>query len=342
VVHAADAHGLCADDVVAGIAPLHFDMSTLELYVAPFVGAAVAPVADPVLRFAASVVAHTVRHQATVWYLVPSLLTSMIEANLLSTESVPSLRLVAYAGEPYPGPKVAALVERLPGVRIQNAYGPAETNVVSVYDVGPDTAFHDAVPLGWAWSGAVFDVRGDNSELWLAADTMMQGYLGRPDLTAERMETDSRGQRWYRSGDVVRLTDDGWVFAGRVDHQIKLRGVRLELEALEALLEGLDGVSVAVVAGYPADQPVELVAGIVATDAASSGVAAQARRVLPASATPIEITRLSEVPNTQSGKVDRSRIRTSLRQRKAADQPVATQPVATQPVAEQITHESPA
>lgn len=315
---AASAHGLVVGDVLAGMAPLHFDMSTLELYVAPAVGAAVAPVPDGVLRFPASVLDHSQRFGCTVWYLVPTLLRSLISTGEVSSDRLMSLRLVAYAGEPLSPSVAAELLRRLPSTRLQNAYGPAETNVVSVFDVQERNVGGASIPLGMPWPAARFEVREPTAdgpgELWLASETLMKGYLGRDDLTSERVRVDDHGTRWYRTGDIVEAGPDGFVFLGRTDHQVKIKGVRLELEALEAALERHPAIDVAVIAAIPSNSPVELVVGVVG-QLDETELRQAAASLLPPSAHPTAWHPLDQLPTTQSGKIDRSRIRSDLAQR---------------------------
>ena len=308
---AVDAHELVATDVVAGIAPLHFDQSTVELYAAPIAGCAVAPVPDNVLRFPGSIVEHSIRHSATVWYSVPTLFAGLLEHGGLADRPPSTLRVILYGGEPFAVDVVRALMDALPDVRIQNVYGPAETNGVSVFEVQRRHTDLNAIPIGHPWAVAQFDLRppadgGEYPELWLAGPTLMRGYLGRDDLTAERIVVDDAGTRWYRSGDLVETTDEGLVFRGRVDHQVKVRGVRIELEAVEATLERIDGVEVAVVASNGDG----LVAALACDDLRSARRGASAG--LSGPALPTDWVELTEFPTTQSGKLDRSSIRTTL------------------------------
>ncbi|MCB0990884.1 MAG: AMP-binding protein, partial [Acidimicrobiales bacterium] len=318
------AHSLGDGDTIAGIAPLHFDMSTLELYAAPLAMCCIAPVPDKVLRFPASVIDHSRRHGCTVWYLVPTLLRALLDQGALSAADVPSLRLIAYAGEPCPPSTVARLMQILPDVDIQNAYGPAETNVVSVLDLAPEHARLDAIPIGEPWPGALFDIRDVQTmqttntsvgELWLSADTMMDGYLARPDLTRDRTQTDDAGRVWYRTGDLVRTTEHGVVFEGRVDNQVKIRGVRLELDAIESTLESFPGVATVVVAPHPADSPTELLAAVgCSAPVQLSDLRKHATSLLtpPAIPTSWMITGSADMPKTSSGKTDRKKIRADL------------------------------
>lgn len=328
---AVDVHGITADDRLAGLPPLHFDMSTLELYSAPLAGAAIVPVGTAELRFPADFTELAERERITIWYSVPFQLRQISERGALDQRDLSSLRHVIYAGEPFSAPALAALMDQLPGVRFSNAYGPAETNVVTVHELL--SAPVGAVPIGRPWGDvkvAVVDpatcgpgsvdlvdvANGVLGELWVKADSTMIGYLNRPDLTAERL-IGSAEERWYRTGDLVRRDDDGvlWL-AGRIDHQVKVRGTRLELEAIEAVLAASPQVAEAVVAPDVAGSSID---HVVAAVTLAPGVDELDQRSLrrwclsnlAQVAVPLDVFVWASFPLTSSGKIDRAQVRSA-------------------------------
>ena len=123
------AHQMTDADVVSGMCPFHFDMSTLELYVAPLVQAPVVLMNEAVMRFPASFAQRSAAHRVTVWYTVPFFLRSLTERGSLDETDLSSLRLLKFAGEPYPPHALAELIALLPETTLlSNVYGPAETN----------------------------------------------------------------------------------------------------------------------------------------------------------------------------------------------------------------------
>lgn len=329
---AMDVHGITCEDRLAGLPPLHFDMSTLELYTAPLAGASIVPIGTAELRFPASFTERAERERITVWYSVPFQLRQISERGALDQRDMSSLRHVVYAGEAFSAPALSVLMAQLPGVRFSNAYGPAETNVVTVHEL--DAPPTDAVPIGRPWgdvsvkivdpaahvtsSSDLIDVAvGTLGELWVNAASTMAGYLQRADLDAERLIGPPEN-RWYRTGDLVRSDERGvlWL-AGRIDHQVKVRGTRLELEAVEAVLAANPQIAEAVVAADLSGTSIEhLIAAVtLAVDADELDQRSLRRWCaarLAAVAVPMDTAVWESFPLTSSGKIDRSRVRSSL------------------------------
>ena len=318
---AAAEYELRADDCFANIAPLHFDQSTFELYAAPLVGGRVLVVPDPVLRFPASVTELVERERVTIWYSVPYLLEQLTIRGALPDRDLSSLRWVLFGGESYPHLALAELMHLLPNASFSNVYGPAEVNQCTAYEVGSPPV--GPVPIGTAWSAARIrlaepddlerDVQpGGTGVVVVSSPTMMQGYWNRPEQTEATMLTDDAGVRWYVTGDLGRADEHGVVtFLGRVDHQVKVRGYRIELEAIDAALREAPGVAAAtVVVERPAEGDDRLIALVELSetdrpDDIVAGITEALRRRLPRYAVPSEIRATPALPRTSSGKVDR-------------------------------------
>jgi len=229
----------------------------------------------------------------------------------------------------------AALVERwlaaAPGIRLFNEYGPTETVVGScVQEIRAGETWTDPVPIGSPianttlyvttphWQLAPLDAAGD---LWIGGAGVARGYLDRPDLTAERFVPDDfgvvPGARLYRTGDRARRREDGTLeYLGRRDDQIKIRGHRVELGEIEAVLREqpqIRDVAVIVRTDGQDDRPGDgtLIAYIVPnTDSPSSDASVQEwlRERLPEHMRPSAIITLPALPLTTNGKVDRRRL----------------------------------
>jgi amino acid adenylation domain-containing protein len=329
---AAELYGLAPQDRLANIAALHFDQSTFELYSAPLAGSSVVVVPEPLLRFPASLTALLATQLVTVVYSVPSLFRQITSRGALDDRDLTTLRWVLFGGESYPPGQLAALMDKLPGTRFSNVYGPAEVNQCMFHHLSSAPTADAAVPIGRAWPAATVDVvdpedlserveAGTAGVLIVRTPTMMTGYWNRPDLTAasmlERPDGQGGSQRWYVTGDLVVERDDGELeFLGRVDNQVKVRGHRIELEAVDDALGDIAGVrsGVAVVRRVASGDDT-VVALVVPTrsesgsgseaDRFADGVIAELRRRLPHAAVPAEVVLVDDLPRTGTGKIDR-------------------------------------
>ena len=214
----------------------------------------------------------------------------------------------------------------IPSARVSNVYGPAEVNQCTRYhldDPPPDDA---PVPIGRAWDAAALRVvaadgpvaadrpvaPGQPGVLLVASSTMMTGYWRRPDLTAASVVVDDDGVRWYVTGDLVVENADGdLVFLGRVDNQVKVRGHRIELEAIDAVLADVEGVEAATVVVDRSLDDDRLVALLVISADHGAGEVVERslialRRTLPRYAVPAELLEVPDLPRTSTGKIDRT------------------------------------
>ena len=238
------------------------------------------------------------------------------------------MRWVLFGGEVMPPETIAALGAHMPNARFSNSYGPAEVNQCSFHHVDGvpgDGPLPIGVPMPDAELRVVDDTgepcpAGQPGELLVRAATMMDRYWGRDDLTDRAFRfTELPGggsARWYVTGDVVRQGPDGrFEFIGRVDNQVKVRGNRVELESVEAVLMAFPGVvhAVAGVVDFEGNQV--LAAGVVAADGAEvdhDGALAAAAAQLPPYAVPFRLVTLDILPFTPSGKLDRLTVRDQL------------------------------
>lgn len=171
----------------------------------------------------------------------PAYMAAVIDA---APAGLPLKRLML-GGEPFPVALAARLQVRLPGVELFNMYGPTETCIDAVCHRASGAEATAGLPMGRPLPGYALSVltpHGDpagigvTGEIHIGGPALAAGYLGRPDLTAERF-VERDGQRLYRTGDLGRWTADGLLeFVGRIDQQIKLRGFRIEPGEIEAAL----------------------------------------------------------------------------------------------------------
>ncbi|HEY0640976.1 MAG TPA: amino acid adenylation domain-containing protein [Pseudonocardiaceae bacterium] len=285
-----------------------FDISVFELFFPLAVGGTVI-VAENVLELPEL----PARDRVTLVNTVPSAMAALLRAGSLPE----SVTVVNLAGEPLPR-RLADRVYAEPRVRrLFNLYGPTEDTVYSTWClVAPDDTAEPSigVPLPGSTGHVLDEARravpdGAVGELYLAGEGLAIGYLGRPDLTAERFVAVG-GTRMYRTGDLVRRLPDGRLeYHGRTDHQVKVRGFRVELGEIEAVLARLPGVQLAAaVARDDADGGGRHLAGFVQADPAVVTPAALREHLsaaLPAYMVPSALAVLPELPLTPNGKVDR-------------------------------------
>lgn len=234
-----------------------------------------------------------------------------------------SLRLLIVGSEKPTLWSLRVMHQLHPGVRLINAYGPTEATIsCTACDVSQWLADgsrgHD-LPIGRPWGGSEVwlldrharpcpvDLPG---EICIAGPQVALGYLNAPDVQAARfVPSPVDGQRMYRSGDLGRLRDDGQIeFLGRVDEQVKVRGVRVELGEVEQALRAVEGVSDAAVVVRHSGRGNEMVAYAVRRAGTAIGEAAVKSSLadaLPSAFVPSEVRFIDDFPRHANGKLDR-------------------------------------
>lgn len=315
VAWSAAAVGARAGDRFSNHAPFHFDLSVFDLYASFLVGGSTHLVPDSAAYAPAALVDFIRAQRIDIWYSVPSALVLMESGGMLERDELP-MRVVIFAGEPYPIKHLRRLRERFPRVRLFNFYGPTETNVCTAYEVGEIAEDLDRpVPIGVAASGdRVWAVKEDGTpatagevgELHVAGPTVMRGYWGQPP----------QGDRPYATGDIVRLLPSGDLdYVGRRDGMVKLRGHRVELGDIEATLLTFPGAEAAAVAVRGSGLEAKLVAFIVAPERERVPLLAVKKHCaerLPRYMIIDEVHRVESLPRNANGKLDRHMLATWL------------------------------
>jgi amino acid adenylation domain-containing protein len=318
----AETIGISATDRLSNHAPLHFDLSVLDLYLAAFGGACVVPVPDEEAFFGVSLARLIEEERLTVWYSVPSALTLLTRA-VQDGAALAGLRAVLFAGEVFPTKHLRVLRRLVPEAELWNLYGPTETNVCTYLRVDELPNDDSTIPIGRACRNTeVFALKDDGSpagvgeegELYVRGSTVMKGYWGRPHDTAKVLVPDPRepgsGDLVYRTGDLVRPRVDGDLdFLGRRDHQVKVRGYRVELGDIESVIDGHPDVARGVaIALEDEERGSVIVAYVVARDGVSISERDLRQHVasrLPHYMVPASIRFVDAFPMTSTGKVDR-------------------------------------
>jgi amino acid adenylation domain-containing protein len=320
---AADTFAISAEDRLANHAPFHFDLSVFDLYAAARAGAAVFPVSSRIAAFPAAMAKQWSEQKLTVWYTTPSTLILMLTRGGLGSVDLSALRLMLFAGEVFPVKYLRALMYLAPQARFANLYGPTETNVCTWYEVSSPPEGNTPVPIGQACSNCELYILDEElrqvtdgcaGNLWVSGGTVMQGYWGRGERTAQTLKSiqvrPDLKVRAYKTGDLVRKRPDGNLeFLGRQDHQIKTRGYRVELGEIEAVLHCHPAVDEAVVLAIPDEAIGHRLAAVVVVKQNAAVSKAELQQhcadALPRYMVPCAVEFRPSLPRTSSGKVDR-------------------------------------
>jgi len=303
---AAGALELRSEDHVTSHAPFHFDLSVFDLYATALAGATVHSIPVEAMRFGASTAAFVKERGITVWYSVPSALIQWVTQGGVDPPSLSSLRHIVFAGEVFPTPYLRKLRGLVAGATLHNWYGPTETNVCTFHVVSEqDLATDDPIPIGAACDAYPADVV--ETELVVGGPAVARGYWRDAENTAASFFTGPDGGRWYRTGDLVEeLPNREYRFLGRRDHQVKVRGYRVELGEVEAAIYSDDRVrEVCVVAVEDERLGHDLVAFVAGGLEPVEVKRAVASR-LPRYMVPARVRVADELPRTSTGKVDRA------------------------------------
>ncbi|MGV9868978.1 non-ribosomal peptide synthase/polyketide synthase, partial [Rhodococcus koreensis] len=312
-----DSYPVDSRDVVLHKTPATFDVSVWELFWPLMTGARMV-IAQHDGHRDPHYLSRLIRDEGvTTLHFVPSMLDVFLEH--ADTALCTTVRQVFASGEALPRTTVTRFHRQF-GAALHNLYGPTEAAVdVTFHRTDPSAT--DPVPIGapvWNTRVYVLDSRlrpvpvGVAGELYLAGAQLARGYVGRPDLTSDRFVADpfsTDGARLYRTGDLVRWTDGGELeYLGRTDFQVKLRGQRLELGEIEAvLLNHPDVTQVAVL--VRGDGPAERLVGYVALRSGGTAdpdrLSAHAAAKLPSYMVPSAFVLLDALPLGPNGKLDR-------------------------------------
>ena len=312
------AHEFSVHDVILQKTPISFDVSVWEIFGTLASGARLVlaqPEGHKDPRYLLEVIA---REGVTILHFVPSMLRAFLDEPHVGGTS---LRQAICSGEELAPELARRFAERFPDAALHNLYGPTEAAVdVTAWrcDWRRDGA---RIPIGRPISNVqiyVLDERGRPTpfgvagELHIAGVQVGRGYLNRPALSAERFVRDPFGEqpgaRMYKTGDLACWRADGVLeYLGRNDFQVKLRGFRIELGEIEARLRTLPGLTQVVVAAILDGAEGQRLVAYYVGDASLSAteLRAHARTGLPEYMVPAAYVRLSELPLTSSGKLDR-------------------------------------
>ncbi|MDD0974695.1 non-ribosomal peptide synthetase [Pseudomonas fontis] len=306
-------YALDDSDVLLQKAPISFDVSVWECFWTLTQGCPLVLAGPGEHRDPQRIAQLVQQHGVTTLHFVPALLQVFVQEPLAARCS--SLRRVFSGGEALPAALRDRLLQLLPQAALHNRYGPTETAINVTHwqcraEDGPRSPI--GRPLGnvrcVVLDGELAQTPiGVPGELCLGGAGLARGYLGRPGLTAERFIPADGGERLYRSGDRARWLGDlqALEYLGRLDHQVKLRGFRVEPEEVQASLLAQPGVEQALVLVRDTVAGPQLVGYYTSAEDQSEQLLVALSEQLPAYMVPSQLVHLQQMPLGPSGKVDR-------------------------------------
>jgi D-alanine--poly(phosphoribitol) ligase subunit 1 len=312
-------------DRLTNVNPLYFDNSVFDVYAALFNGARLVPFAKDEVTDPKLLVDKVAAAACTLWFSVPSLLIFLQTMRATDGRNLGSIRRFVFGGEGYPKTKLKQLYDAYKSSsELFNVYGPTECTCICSSYLLSDADFEDLrglPPLGELadnFSYLILDddgatvPRGETGELCLLGPNVGQGYYNDPVRTVAAFVPNPHNLAFreimYRTGDLVRLDPDGRKLhiRGRKDNQIKHMGYRIELEEIEAALNGLDYVAEAIALHGTMNGLSRIVAVVTPRDDFDdSRIREDLGGIIPPYMIPSDFHRERLLPRTANGKLDR-------------------------------------
>jgi amino acid adenylation domain-containing protein len=313
-----DALGLGPTTRTLSVAPFHFDGSFATLFTTLVCGGTLIIRPRESLLFPRVFFKTIIAESVTYTGFTPSYLRGLESDPQFDQLATSDLKVIALGGEACSVGDVERIWSVMPRMRIFNRYGPTETIIaVTHIELNPSIVARGVVPIGKPHPGVRFYLVNDSGrlidepdiagELYIGGRQLMDGYWNSPELTAKVLRTDIvKGQRLYRTGDIVYLDSDGdYVYVDRVDRVIKRSGVRISLLEVTDAFRKITAVSAATSIAFDNDGTLGIATFlVVSSDVSRADLHRRARDLLPASMLPDRIEVVGSIPITPSGKTD--------------------------------------
>ncbi len=327
--------GTQAGEKISSHPPLHFDLSTYDIYGTLSSGAEL-HIVPTELNLLPHKLADFIRNsELTQWFSVPSVLNFMAKADVVKQDDFPTLKRLMWCGEVFPTPPLIYWMQRLPRVQFTNLYGPTEATIASSYYTVPECPANERVdiPIGLPCDGeelVVLDEElkplppGEIGDLYIAGVGLSPGYWRDAEKTngvfIRRPGSSDPNDRIYKTGDLAKLGEDGLVYyLGRADSQIKSRGYRIELGEIETALNALNVTEeCAIVAintgGFEGVAICCAYVPLPDADVTPTRLRADLSKALPSYMLPARWMQFERLPKNANGKIDRKVLREQFQQ----------------------------
>ena len=306
------AFGISDTDRILQFSPIYFDASVEQIWLSLLSGGTLVLIDEETLLDQQRLNAYLAAHGVTHFHATPSFLET------LELDEHNDLKRIVAGGEACK----PSLASKFEVYDFYNEYGPTETTITTtMYKVGKATQDNASIPIGIPINNMKAYVLDTNKkvvpvgvvgELYLSGPGLSDGYINRPELTAEVFVenpfSNASNAKLYKTGDLVRWLPDGNLeFLGRKDYQVKIRGYRIELGEIEAKLQALEPIQQAVVEVKETTAGGKQLVGYLTTneEIGSPEIMSQLKEHLPEFMVPQAYVMLAELPMTPSGKVDR-------------------------------------
>lgn len=301
---------------------LTFDLSAHDMFVTWNSGACLFVPHRGMASFSSDIV---MSHELTVWFSVPSVVSELVRSRKLIPNAFPSLRLAFFCGERMPVELAQAIKIAAPNALIVNLYGPTEATIAFTYFAWDGRDLPEIcrdLPIGHPLPEQQVFLLDPNrqpvppntvGEMYLVGSQVSDGYWKNSTQTADRYHdlvfNNQTPLHAYATGDLaINVPDLGLVFRGRIDDQVKLHGVRIELGAIEAAVRRVSGNQQVAAMVWPQDYPTKLIVYVEKSDVSATDILEKCRNLLPHHEQPHEIVEIDRLPLTSNGKMDRKKL----------------------------------
>ncbi|NOQ25378.1 MAG: amino acid adenylation domain-containing protein [Bacteroidales bacterium] len=314
-------------DTILQKTPYFFDVSVWEIFWWSVIGAKVCLLKHGYEKYPQAIIETVEKENVSITHFVPSMLNAFLNyiEDSEHIKRLSSLKQVFVSGEALSTSVVNNFNKTLNKnnkTKLANLYGPTEATVdVSYFDC-PEIESIDKVPIGKPIDNTSFYIIkndelkliGEEGELCIAGDGLSRGYLNRPELTNEKFVEDFKIdklnkeiKKFYKTGDLACWMPNGDVeFLGRIDHQVKIRGLRIELGEIESRIRKFEGITDCIVLAKNSSESITLIYAIVTPEnLIQKEIALYLKDYLPQYMLPNKYVFLNELPLTNNGKVNR-------------------------------------